>query len=93
MHHCSEYSGLVHNDHIAVWLLKDLPHVLQTVDFGGNSLNQQHDFAYVLPFFSLCCLLEQDYYKSLPPSQLLDQRGSDIIVINPGNSKILELPL
>ncbi|KAH8943778.1 hypothetical protein BDL97_13G072500, partial [Sphagnum fallax] len=31
---------------------------------------------------------EQDYYKSLPPSQLLDQRGSDIIVINPGSANV-----
>lgn len=29
-----------------------------------------------------------DYYKSLPPSQLLDQRGSDIIVINPGSANV-----
>ncbi|CAN5958008.1 unnamed protein product [Sphagnum jensenii] len=33
-------------------------------------------------------LLKPDYYKSLPPSQLLDQRGSDIIVINPGSANV-----
>ncbi|CAK9201858.1 unnamed protein product [Sphagnum troendelagicum] len=33
-------------------------------------------------------LLKPDYYKSLPPSQLLDQRGFDIIVINPGSANV-----
>jgi len=51
MHHCSEYSGLVHTDHIAFWLLKDLPHVLQTVDFGSNYLNQQHNLLMFCHFF------------------------------------------
>lgn len=28
---------------------------------------------------------EQDYYKSLVPSQLVAERGEEIVVINPGN--------
>ena len=29
---------------------------------------------------------EQDYYKSLVPSQLLAERGEEIVVINPGTT-------
>ena len=38
----------------------------------------------VWEFFDEVYVCEQDYYKSLMPSQLLAERGEEIVVINPG---------